>query len=285
MSVWSATGRGSGAFFGPRHYIGRKRGLLRSGIGAVATLGAMWAIATTLLDPPEFLVQSAARPAATHQDWVDIVKPFPLYALPSATFGAEPRQFSARRHGVGGGRADALVFGAEGPGKGNWLRVEILRSGREPSIEVPFYADIARQAARSGASISRSALPNLLQTRFGGVEFADVQVSAGDRYSACIGFRLGRQEPGISLSGIACGTAAKPMDRQTLACTLDRLDLIASGEDRELGNFFAEQELRRGQDCPANKIAQQSDQPGWLQHKGNALPLKGSIAVADAGRR
>ncbi len=285
MSVWSTAGRGSGAFFRPKPKSGKQHGFLRSALGAGATLGAMWLITNTLLNPPEFLVQTAARPAVQHQEWVEIVKPFPLYALPSATFGAEPRQFSARRHASGGGRADALVFGAEEPGKGNWLRVEILRSGRESSPDVPFYPEIARQAARSGSSIARSALPDLLQTRFGGVEFADVQVVTGDRFTACIGFRLGRQEPGIAFSGLACGTAVKPMDRQTLACTLDRLDLIASGDYRDLGNFFAERELRRGQDCSGNKTALQADRPGWLTPVAGALPLKGSITVADARRR
>ena len=282
MPVWSTAGQRPGAFFGRRRRPRKKYGVLRMLLGTMATLCAMWVLTTTLLDPPEFAVQAANKPAAPRHEWVEIVKPFQLYTLPSAAFGAEPRHFSARRHTASQGRTDALTFGAEEPGKGNWLRIEIHRFGKAAEAEVPLYPELARQAARAGHSIARSGLPDLAETRFGAAEMADLQIAAGERFTACIGFRISRHGPGFGLAGIACGTPARPLDRRTLTCVIDRLDLIAAGEDREIGNYFATRELFRMRECPAARILSSLDRPDWLNPAEARAPLKGSLTLAAA---
>ena len=280
MSVWVLAEPRAGAYFGPRP--GRKYRVLKVVFGTFVTFGAMAGLASLLLDPPGFIVEAAGKPPQPRHEWVEIVKPFQLYAMPSPAFGTEPAQFSARRHSSDGSRIDALTYGTREPGQGNWLRIEISRSPNAGQAQIPLYVELARQASRAGGSIARSGLPVQIATRFGPAETASVQVAHGERYTACIGFRIGRQAPGVELAGIACGTPARPINQQTLACTLDRLDLLSSGEDKALGHFFAERELQRGRDCPAARTAQTLDRPGWLNPAADELPLKGSLTVADS---
>jgi hypothetical protein len=283
MSVWSSAGAGSGAFYKPRQT--RKRGIIRTTLGMAATVAAMAGLASVLLDPPGFIVEQVARPAVeTRPQWVEIVKPFQLYTISSSVFGNDPGRFSARRHTGDGGRIDALTYGAAEPGRGNWLRVEIHRHDAIVEAPIPFYAEIARQAGRANASLGKTGLPALVATRFGQFEMADVQVVIEDRHNACTGFRVSHAEPGLSIAGIACGTSARPLDRATVACALERLDLVSAGDDRKLGDFFAAAELKRSE-CSASRNVKALDRPGWLDPVAAAVPLKGSLASAQTRRR
>jgi len=205
--------------------------------------------------------------------------------MPSATFGAEPQGFTARRHQADGDRIDALTYGAVAPGSGNWLHIEIRRFGITTDKPIGFFPEVARMAARSGYAVDRMALPRTHDTRFGPIEIVDLQLVDGDKHNACLGFRLPRQEPGIAFAGIACGTAMRPLDRPALACALDRLDLVSSGEDRALGEYFARTESRRGRDCPQTRPQPAGKSPEWLTNSPSTLPLKGTLAQTDRKRR
>ncbi len=284
MSVSSTAGNLSGPAL--RRLPGFGRRVLKTLFATAVTLTAMAGVAAFLLDPPEFATQSPERPAAPRAEWIEIVRPFQLYAMPSQAFGAEPRQFSARRHQTNGDRVDSLSFGAEEPGKGNWLRIEIRRYGEVQEPAVALFPDMARLAARAGAAVSRSALPGQVETRFGKVEMADLQVQTGEKFTACIGFRLPRQAPGIGFSGIGCGTADRPVDRNALVCAINRLDLLSSGDDRDLGKYFAATETQRRRDCAqVRNAAAPGKQPEWLSTAAPGLPLKGTLAQAENRRR
>jgi hypothetical protein len=264
---------------------GLGRRMLRALLGIALTLTAMAGIAVLLLEPPEFAVQQSERAQAPRPEWIDIVRPFQLYALPSPAFGAEPQTFTARRRQSDGDRIDALAYGAAAPGPGNWLQIEIRRIGGTAENPIGFFPEMARMAARSGYAVDRMALPRSHDTRFGAVEIADLQLVDGDKHNACLGFRLPWQEPGIGFAGIACGTALRPLDRPTLACALDRLDLVSSGEDRALAEYFARTESRRGRDCPQSRPPPMGKSPEWLANSPSAIPLKGTLAQADRKRR
>jgi hypothetical protein len=42
----------------------------------------------------------------------------------------------------------------------------------------------------------------------------------------------------LQIGGFACGAPGKPVDRAALACTLDRIDLVAAGDDTDMRAFF-----------------------------------------------
>jgi hypothetical protein len=217
--------------------------------------------------------------------WMDIVRPFQIYTL-SSEFGREPTTFVARRHRDGGGRIDTLTWGNLNPGDGEptpYLRISLHRVGRESTKDGSFFVQMVRQAALFGTAITRDGVSDALSTRFGTFETADLTLDTGQTTSSCLGFRFAADAPALRISGFACGTPARPVDRQTLACTLDRLDLVQSGEDQELGRFFANAEARREPRCIPSRNAQPSPQGSWMGPTGS-IPLRGVARKSRSAR-
>jgi len=222
--------------------------------------------------------------------WIDIVRPFQIYALTSQ-FGREPTTFQAQRHRDGGGRVDTLTWGDLNTGDAEpapYLRIVLHRVGRESADDSSFFVQMVRQAALFGAAVTRGGVSDALPTRFGTFETADLvlesgQSSSGTASSSCLGFRFATDTPAFRISGFACGTSARPIDRQMLACTLDRLDLVQSGEDQELGRFFADAETRRDPRCTPSRDRAPNVQAGWMDPAASA-PLRGTPRKTRAGR-
>lgn len=212
---------------------------------------------------------------ALEQPWVDIGRPIELYALQSNEFGREPRRYEARRHRTGGGRQDVLAYGAEF-GEGPYLRLSLYRIGREPAPAASFFVDLARQAAQAGLAVARSAQPAPLATKFGPLETADVLLERGSTEATCLAFRLLAGDVDFRLDGMACGESAAP-DRASLACVLDRLDLISGSGDPPLLRFFTEAEQRRGQTCQARPAGARAS---WLEPAHPARPSRNSGQLA-----
>ncbi|MDF2116494.1 hypothetical protein PY365_12985 [Roseiarcaceae bacterium H3SJ34-1] len=201
--------------------------------------------------------------------WIDIVRPFQIYAL-SSEFGREPTTFEAQRHREGGGRLDTLTWGNLNSDSTPYLRIALHRVGRESAEDSSFFVQMVRQAALFGAAVTRGGVSDALATRFGTFETADLALDTGQTSTSCLGFRFASDTPALRISGFACGTPARPVDRQTLACTLDRLDLVLSGDDQELGRFFAAAETRRDPRCAPGR----NHQASWMDGAAPA-PLRG----------
>ena len=209
-------------------------------------------------------------------EWSEIIKPIALYGLATPEFGKEPRLYEAKRHMSGAGRLDALTFGTFDADDKRFLNIAIYRVGAETPGEFSFFVDLARRAAASGLAIARSSQPSALDTRFGAFEVADVTLRGGSEDRACLGFRMNRAEPALRISGFACPSSDAGLDKAAFACTLERLDLHASGDDRPLGDFFAKAELARNPECsPRKKTADAND---WLAPGAKSPPLKGTAA-------
>jgi hypothetical protein len=166
-----------------------------------------------------------------------------IFGLEVAGFVQPPRSEAWTRR-AGPGRMDALTFG-EGPGGGDWLRLVVQQAGPLDPLPGSFYLDMARAAARAGVAVTRASLPDLLATRFGGFEVADVALAEGAGARVCLGFRLLVREPDLRILGFACGRGRQP-DRAALACTLEGLRLLAPGADARVARFFAATEISRG---------------------------------------
>jgi hypothetical protein len=261
-------------------WLGRlARGARSFGIAVgIVTLAAL-AIGGALERQARIATPPVAPPKA---DWVEFSKPVQVYALQSPEFGKDVRAYEARRHREGGGRQDMLAYGAAEIGQGNSLRISIYRPGAELAPEMPFFVDIARQAGRAGLAVKRSAVPDAMATRFGSFEVADLVLVQGETEASCLGFRLNAGEPELRIAGFACG-GAKVLERPTLACALDRLELLAGGDDKALTKFFIAAEQTRNKACAAQRAlgARQS----WLDQGGKAPALRASATPASGKGR
>ena len=230
-------------------------------LGIACLLALAFSAWRAALPPPPPL---AAAPPST---WVEIVKPSHMFSVETPLFGKSPRLYEARSHREGGGRQDTLAYGAAAPGDAPLLHMMLYRRGSEALPEATFFVEIARRAAQAGFSVSRSGLPEMLPSRFGAFEVADMQLGYGAGVANCMGFRLQVGNPALLVSGFACGGSAG-LDRPGLACALDRLDLASAGGDGELAKFFSLAESARGKACAGVKSAAP-------RKAGNELPTAG----------
>jgi hypothetical protein len=270
------------------------RGPLRTAIlycTLSAGLTAALFIAAALVPPQDQNRARSDTDPLPGSPWIDIVRPFQIYALTSQ-FGREPTSFVAQRHRDGGGRTDTLTWGSLNSGNSGtataeptpYLRLTLHRVGRESADDSSFFIQMVRQAALFGAAVTSSGVPDALNTRFGTFETADLslesgQTLSGTALSSCLGFRFASDTPALRISGFACGTPERPVDRQTLACTIDRLDLVLSGEDQELARFFADAETRRDLRCTPGR----NQQANWMDPAASA-PLRGVARKSRSAR-
>jgi hypothetical protein len=96
--------------------------------------------------------------------------------------------------------------------------------------------------------VTRSGAPDLLATKFGPAEAADVAIEEAVERD-CLAFRTDHPEAALRLAGWACGTPERPADRALLACLLDRLSLRPSADDLLLRAFFAAADEHRLAAC------------------------------------
>ncbi|UDL96431.1 hypothetical protein LGH83_09750 [Lichenihabitans sp. PAMC28606] len=218
---------------------------------------------------------TAAIPNAS-RSWVEVNRPIPLFELAGSDFAKLPVVYAARRKPAGTGRQDMLRFGSFG-GEGPYLDLSITRLDGTADAAPGLFVDMARLAASSNLAVVRSGLATTMPTRFGDVSAADLSVARGTTIAPCLGFRLvqGAADTGpVAILGFACGTDAKPMDRHTLACVIDRIDLISAGDDVALRDFFVAAEQRRGQECVSPHLLAAGSITTWLDDNAPTPPLK-----------
>lgn len=180
---------------------------------------------------------------------------------------------SARRH-RSGAMEDVLAHGAFA-GSEPHLHLAILRHGADgPGGTASPYLALTRRAAFAGLSVVRMAQPDAMPTKFGLAETADVTLAQGGHARACLAFRLVAQEEILSLEGWLCGTPGQPADRAQLSCMIDRLGLLAAGDDKPLRALFAASERRRDPRCDNPVSLQAGRRSSWLDPRGTPPPLR-----------
>ncbi len=257
--------------------------LLLAGVLAVEILPWSASARSVAPDPVPVAVDPVpAAPLPPLPHWLDVNRPIHLFDLTGSDLARLPLTYRARRLSDGSARRDTLVYGAFGT-ETPTLALTVLRLGREPDA-TRFIVDVERVAADQSVSIVRSGLPSMVATRFGPFEAADLTVARGLATQPCLGFRLSVPDDAapapVAMAGLACGTAAKPMDREGLACVLDRVDLLSAGEDTQLQGFFVDAERRRGQGCTGSRLLAAGSHPTWLDGEALLPPLKPSATAA-----
>ncbi|WP_296714540.1 hypothetical protein [Rhodoblastus sp.] len=207
-----------------------------------------------------------AQPGAQRAVWLEVPKPLRLFDLSAPSLAHEKRLYAARRHTTGGGREDALTFG-EFAGAGPFFRLAIYRHGAEKTADAAFFVDMARRGAQLGLSLGRANVAQTQATRFGDFETAAMTMTEGGvTRDACRGFRFSAAQLGLTIAGFFCGADDEAASAGALACLVNRLDLISSGEDGALRDFFASAQARGARGCaepasaPVKKRAEKTNQ-------------------------
>ncbi|MBR0755192.1 hypothetical protein JQ604_23655 [Bradyrhizobium jicamae] len=139
-----------------------------------------------------------------------------------------------------GGRKD--VFRWADADKKPTAELEIYRFGSE--LAAPATLDLAGRMELSGRRELEAA--GIIDSKFGGV--ALLRPVGGSAGRTCLGFLKQVREPNVRLSGWTCQGATVPAQRAAIGCMLNRLTLLAAGNDGKLAELFAHAELKRT-DC------------------------------------
>jgi hypothetical protein len=223
------------------HYTGAVQPELKGGVDEICgtlarliayccTLALLFIVGIYLWDQlPDMHANASARP-----EWTVATRSSPAFASNQYDLSYKTRSYDVLRHPEGG-RKDVLRWNAE---NGRTIaELEIYRPGGE------FEPSAVSDAIRT------------IETKFGAVTL--IPLPAADR--SCLGFLKTVDQPALRISGFVCHGETLPARGAAIACMLNRLSLIAAGNDAKLAELFARAELKRA-DCRTDWVSG-SDMP------------------------
>ena len=209
-------------------------GTLARLIAYVCTLALLFIFGIYLWDQmPKMRAETPARP-----DWTLASRSTPAFASNQYDFAYKSKSYQIFRHPEGG-RRDVLHWNAE---DGRPIaELEIYRPGGE------FEPGMIREPEAAGA----------IDSKFGSVKL--LRLSSDGSAERCLGFFKSIDQPLLRISGYLCQGETVPARGAAIACMLNRLSLVAAGNDARLAELFARAELKRA-DCRTDWVAG-SDKP------------------------
>jgi hypothetical protein len=193
---------------------------------------------------------------ALRAGWSVADRSHPAFAVGRQDLDEKSVAYTILRHPLGGRRDILRWAGAEARPA---AELEIYRVGREGYSPASANADLAaRMGLATGAQLQAA---GVIDSKFGAVPLLR-QIGTG---VGCLGFVKRFDEPGLQISGWSCRGDTLPARRAAVGCLLDRLVLLASGNEPKLAQLFARAELKRG-NCAANDTSAASD---WLSGPAN----------------
>jgi hypothetical protein len=193
--------------------------------------------------------------------WAEASRSHPAFALSKLDSSEKTASYAILRHPEGG-RRDVMRW--TGDADKPVAELEIYREGGEFDVTRPATADLAVQMGLGAATPLEQA--GLIDTKFGPVALFR---PTGTAQGACLGYLKRSEEPALQISGFSCQGDTLPAQRAAVACTLNRLTLLTSGNEPKLAELFARAELKRRPCAPAGS----SD---WLLGAANAQ-LRGAL--------
>lgn len=174
-------------------------------------------------------------------EWTEVARPYPAFELINPELSDYEARYAIRRHVEGGGRKDIMTWG-EPARSARYASIEIYRPGAELERFSTPTNEIAERVGDLGPA--GAVKPSLLvDTKFGRaatVEFTIGRFGIGH----CIGFVRDFDAPKLQISGVSCSMDSI-VDRESIACALDRLTLLSSGNDIKVAELFARAEVNR----------------------------------------
>jgi hypothetical protein len=176
---------------------------------------------------------------ALKPSWAVADRSPPAFALSRLDSSEKTASYTILRHPEGG-RRDVMRWAGEADKA--MAELEIYREGGEFDVTRPAAADLAVRMGLGTASPLEQA--GLIDTKFGPVAlFQPTGTAEGAR--ACLGYLKRSEEPALQISGFSCQGDSLPARRAAIACTLNRLTLLTSGNEPRLAELFAHAELKR----------------------------------------
>ena len=177
----------------------------------------------------------------SREAWVATARPLPAFSAPVADFSSQSESYEILRH-VEGGRKDILRWSAalaEAP----LSQIELYRPGAELTAFAPPASEIAFRVAQGRTDGVQAA--GVIETKFGPVALLGFSNHGSGKPQPCIGFAHSFETPRLQISGWSCQGDNAQMQRQAVACALDRLTMLSAGNDPKLAELFARAELKR----------------------------------------
>jgi hypothetical protein len=193
--------------------------------------------------------------------WAEASRSHPAFALSKLDSSDKTVSYAILRHPEGG-RRDVLRW--TGDADKPVAELEIYREGGEFDVARPATEGLAVRMGLAAATPLEQA--GLIDTKFGPVALFR---PTGTAQGACLGYLKRSEEPALQISGFSCQGETLPAQRAAVACTLNRLTLLTSGNEPKLAELFARAELKRRPCAPAGS----SD---WLLGAANAQ-LRGAL--------
>jgi hypothetical protein len=161
----------------------------------------------------------------------------PAFAVSALDPFEKSESYEISRHPAGG-RKDTFHWGAAG--EEPVVELEIYRPGGEFDPSEPADADLAGRMA-ADAPLEAA---GVIGSKFGTIALfrRSGQIDAA---KSCLGFIRRFDDPALQISGWSCQGASLPARRAAIACMLDRLTLLASGNEPRFAELFARAELKR----------------------------------------
>jgi hypothetical protein len=204
---------------------------------------------------------------AEKSGWAAADRSHPAFALSRPDSSEKTASYTIFRHPEGG-RRDVMRWTGEADKP--VAELEIYREGSEFDVTRPATAELAIDLAIQMGLDPTAPLEQagLIDTKFGPVALFRPTGTA-DGTPACLGYLKRNEEPGLQISGFSCQGDTMPARRAAIACTLNRLTLLTSGNEPKLAEFFAHAELKR-RACDSQGSAD------WLLGAANAQ-LRGAL--------
>lgn len=195
--------------------------------------------------------------------WAEASRSHPAFALSKLDSIDKTVSYAIFRHPEGG-RRDVMRW--TGDTDKPVAELEIYREGNEFDVTRPATAGLAIQMGLSAATALEQA--GLIDTKFGPVALFR-PTGAPDATPSCLGYLKRNEEPALQISGFSCQGDTMPARRAAIACTLNRLTQLASGNEPKLAEFFAHAELKR-------RACDSQGATDWLLGAANAQ-LRGAL--------
>ncbi|MBR1207723.1 MULTISPECIES: hypothetical protein [unclassified Bradyrhizobium] len=227
----------------------------------VAVLALFAALGTYLWKQLPEATAMAAPPAA---GWGLAVRSAPAFAISKLDPRDKTETYEILRHPEGG-RKD--VFRWTDANGAPAAELEIYRPGGEAMG--PAVTEIAGRLDPGGIRELEAA--GIVDSKFGGVTL--LRRARQDGSGACLGFLKQADAPDLRISGWTCQGASLPAQRAAIICMLNRLTLLAAGNDPRLAALFAHAELRRTDCVTSGPPALSAD---WVMGSENPL-LRGAL--------
>jgi hypothetical protein len=219
-------------------------GLFARLIAYMGALALMTIVAVSLWDQ---LPLRGSDPAAKSA-WSMATRSYPAFAVSQFDLPGKTEAYEILRH-PDGGRKDVLRWAAQG--EKPIAELEIYRPGGELSQSGPPIAEIVARMDPGGVRELQAA--GIIDSKFGAVTLLGLSDRAGDA-RPCLGFIKGFGQANLRISGWSCQGDTLPARRAAIGCILDRLILLAAGNDPKLAELFAHAELKRGNCVAASAV-------------------------------